>query len=61
MDPSANGGDSVEKYCVVPENMFCQKVLFVIVLFVAVIVSMEIEWRHYFWRNLCISRFKNNA
>ena len=45
----ANDSDYVEKQCFVAENLLHQTVL---VLFVSVAVSMEINRRQYFWGNL---------
>ena len=47
----ANGGDYVEKECFGAENFLYQVTL---VLFVSVVVSMEINKKHYFWSNLHI-------
>lgn len=47
----ANGGHCVEKQCSVVENLLYQSVT---VLFASVIVSIKINWRHYFQSNLCV-------
>ena len=46
----ANGSDYVEKQGFVAENLLYQRVI--VVLFVAVVVSKEINKMHYFWSNL---------
>ncbi len=50
---SANGGDYVEKQCFVAETLLYQNV---ISLFVAFEVSVEINRRHHFQRDLCIKQ-----
>jgi len=49
----ASGGDYAEKQCFVAENLLYQTVL---LCFVSVVVSMEINRRHYFWSSLCVCR-----
>ena len=46
----ANGGGCAEKQCLVTDNLLYQ---IVIVLFVAVVVSMEIHRRHFFQSDPC--------
>ena len=50
----ANGSDYVEKQGFVAENLLYQRVI--VVLFVAVVVSKEINKMHYFWSNMWNSK-----
>jgi len=49
----ANDGDYVEKEDLLAANLLYQTV-FVIMLFLYVVVSIEINRRYYIWSNLCI-------
>lgn len=50
-----NSDDCVEKQYFVAGNLFYQNS--VVVLFVAVVITMEINMWQYFWGNLCAQDF----